>query len=43
MYLPTVFTEGTLEGLNDWKKAGYGGPRPPHWQAPLLLTGSLKV
>ena len=21
--------EGTLEGLNDWKKAGYGGPCPP--------------
>ena len=20
---------GTLEGLNDWKKAGYGGPCPP--------------
>ncbi len=21
--------EGTLEGLNDWKKTGYGGPCPP--------------
>jgi Raf kinase inhibitor-like YbhB/YbcL family protein len=21
--------EGTLEGLNDWKKPGYGGPCPP--------------
>lgn len=21
--------EGTLEGLNDWAKAGYGGPCPP--------------
>lgn len=21
--------EGTLEGLNDWKRAGYGGPCPP--------------
>lgn len=20
---------GTLEGLNDWKKTGYGGPCPP--------------
>ena len=29
MYLATVFTEGTLEGLNDWKKTGCGGPRPP--------------
>lgn len=21
--------EGTLEGVNDWKRAGYGGPCPP--------------
>ena len=21
--------EGTLQGLNDWKKTGYGGPCPP--------------
>ena len=21
--------EGTLEGLNDWKRTGYGGPCPP--------------
>lgn len=21
--------QGTLEGLNDWKRAGYGGPCPP--------------
>jgi Raf kinase inhibitor-like YbhB/YbcL family protein len=21
--------EGTLQGLNDWKKSGYGGPCPP--------------
>jgi Raf kinase inhibitor-like YbhB/YbcL family protein len=21
--------KGTLEGLNDWKKTGYGGPCPP--------------
>lgn len=21
--------EGTLQGLNDWKRAGYGGPCPP--------------
>ena len=21
--------EGTMEGLNDWKKTGYGGPCPP--------------
>lgn len=20
---------GTREGLNDWKRTGYGGPRPP--------------
>ncbi len=20
---------GTLQGLNDWKRAGYGGPCPP--------------
>ena len=20
---------GTLEGINDWKRTGYGGPRPP--------------
>ena len=25
MTLPT----GTLEGINDWKRAGYGGPCPP--------------
>lgn len=21
--------EGTLEGINDWKRTGYGGPCPP--------------
>jgi Raf kinase inhibitor-like YbhB/YbcL family protein len=21
--------EGTLQGINDWKKTGYGGPCPP--------------
>ena len=21
--------EGTMQGLNDWKKTGYGGPCPP--------------
>lgn len=25
----TDLPEGTREGLNDWKKAGYGGPCPP--------------
>lgn len=24
-----AFPSGTLEGLNDWKKTGYGGPCPP--------------
>ncbi|MFH0343284.1 MAG: YbhB/YbcL family Raf kinase inhibitor-like protein [Chromatiales bacterium] len=24
-----VLPEGTLEGLNDWKRTGYGGPCPP--------------
>ncbi|HXG45674.1 MAG TPA: YbhB/YbcL family Raf kinase inhibitor-like protein [Gemmatimonadales bacterium] len=26
---PTALPEGTLEGLNDWKRTGYGGPCPP--------------
>ncbi len=25
----TALPEGTLEGLNDWKRTGYGGPCPP--------------
>ena len=28
---------GTREGLNDWKRTGYGGPCPPDRTAPLLL------
>lgn len=26
---PTELPEGTLEGVNDWKRTGYGGPCPP--------------
>ncbi len=26
---PADLPEGTLEGLNDWKRTGYGGPCPP--------------
>jgi hypothetical protein len=26
---PEDLPEGTLEGLNDWKRTGYGGPCPP--------------
>lgn len=26
---PQVLPPGTLEGLNDWEKTGYGGPCPP--------------
>lgn len=26
---PNELPHGTLEGLNDWKRAGYGGPCPP--------------
>ncbi len=26
---PGQLPAGTLEGLNDWKRAGYGGPCPP--------------
>lgn len=26
---PAALPLGTLEGLNDWKRAGYGGPCPP--------------
>ena len=25
----TILPAGTLEGLNDWKRTGYGGPCPP--------------
>ena len=25
----TALPEGTLEGLNDWRRTGYGGPCPP--------------
>jgi Raf kinase inhibitor-like YbhB/YbcL family protein len=25
----TALPEGTREGLNDWKRTGYGGPCPP--------------
>lgn len=26
---PNALPKGTLEGLNDWKRTGYGGPCPP--------------
>jgi hypothetical protein len=26
---PAQLPAGTLEGLNDWKRTGYGGPCPP--------------
>ena len=26
---PGALAKGTLEGLNDWKRTGYGGPCPP--------------
>ena len=26
---PHALPEGTREGLNDWKRTGYGGPCPP--------------
>jgi hypothetical protein len=26
---PGALPAGTLEGLNDWKRTGYGGPCPP--------------
>ncbi|MEI2787786.1 MAG: YbhB/YbcL family Raf kinase inhibitor-like protein [Steroidobacteraceae bacterium] len=26
---PAALPEGTVEGLNDWKRTGYGGPCPP--------------
>jgi hypothetical protein len=26
---PGALPKGTLEGLNDWKRTGYGGPCPP--------------
>lgn len=26
---PAALPAGTLEGLNDWKRTGYGGPCPP--------------
>ncbi len=26
---PDALPPGTRQGLNDWKKAGYGGPCPP--------------
>src|SRR3990172_2225132 len=26
---PGELPKGTLEGLNDWKRAGHGGPGPP--------------
>ncbi len=26
---PNELPKGTLQGLNDWKKTGYGGPCPP--------------
>jgi Raf kinase inhibitor-like YbhB/YbcL family protein len=26
---PTALPAGTREGLNDWKRTGYGGPCPP--------------
>jgi Raf kinase inhibitor-like YbhB/YbcL family protein len=27
--LPSHLPDGTLEGVNDWKRTGYGGPCPP--------------
>ena len=27
--LPTALPAGTREGINDWKRTGYGGPCPP--------------
>jgi len=27
--MPAALPAGTLEGLNDWKRTGYGGPCPP--------------
>ena len=27
--VPTSLPRGTLEGVNDWKRTGYGGPCPP--------------
>ena len=26
---PAALPPGTLQGLNDWKRTGYGGPCPP--------------
>ena len=26
---PSALPKGTLEGVNDWKRTGYGGPCPP--------------
>jgi Raf kinase inhibitor-like YbhB/YbcL family protein len=26
---PNVLPEGTVQGINDWKRTGYGGPCPP--------------
>jgi Raf kinase inhibitor-like YbhB/YbcL family protein len=26
---PTALPQGTREGMNDWKRTGYGGPCPP--------------
>ena len=26
---PAALAKGTLEGVNDWKRTGYGGPCPP--------------
>jgi Raf kinase inhibitor-like YbhB/YbcL family protein len=26
---PAALPAGTLEGVNDWKRTGYGGPCPP--------------
>ncbi len=26
---PTALPPGTMQGLNDWKRTGYGGPCPP--------------
>ena len=28
LYVKTL-PDGTLEGINDWKRSGYGGPCPP--------------
>ena len=33
---PAALPKGTVEGSNDWKRTGYGGPCPPSRPASLL-------